>query len=183
MGNSSDPRSDQDLLRAVRRGEERALEVLYQRHRDWVLRLARRFTGHDADALDVMQETFVYLARRAPTLELSATLTTFLYPAVRHLSLSARRKRLRSLAIGDIDLDLPAEDDGPGDGDDVRDLLDAMRLLSHEHRRVLLMRYVDELTIPEIAKIEQIPEGTIKSRLHHATAAIRSSPALRRWLE
>ena len=53
-----DPRSDAQLLADYAAGDVSAFEALYHRHRDWVARLARRFTNHDTDTLDVMQETF-----------------------------------------------------------------------------------------------------------------------------
>ena len=89
-----DPRDDAGLVEAINRGDATAFEALYYRYRDWVVRLARRITGNDADALDVLQETFAYLLGKFPGLRLTARMTTFLYPAVKHLSLVARSKRL-----------------------------------------------------------------------------------------
>ena len=56
----SDDLTDQQLVAALNGGEITAFEQLYFRHRDWVLRLALRFTGHHDDAQDVVQETFAY---------------------------------------------------------------------------------------------------------------------------
>ena len=61
-----DPRSDESLIEAMNNGDTRAFEVLYHRYRDWVYRLACRFTGDDEEALDVLQETFVYFLRKFP---------------------------------------------------------------------------------------------------------------------
>ena len=85
--------SDEELLEQAKKGDAEAFETLYRRHRDWVYRLAWRFTGNEADALDVLQETFAYLLRKLPGLRLTAAMTTFLYPVVKHLSLNLRRKR------------------------------------------------------------------------------------------
>ncbi|HZN60817.1 MAG TPA: sigma factor, partial [Planctomycetota bacterium] len=75
-------RTDKELLDAFRRGDASAFEALYLRHRDWVAGLARRICGNREDALDVLQETFAYVAQRAATLELRAGFRTFLYPVV-----------------------------------------------------------------------------------------------------
>ncbi len=56
-----DSRSDQTLIELCNQGDAAAFEVLYYRYRDWVLRLACRFTGNSTDALDCLQETFTYL--------------------------------------------------------------------------------------------------------------------------
>src|SRR4030042_1488274 len=87
--------SDQELIELANKGSYEAFEALYRRYRDWVYRLAWRFTGNRADALDVLQETFTYLLGKFPGFELTAAMTTFLYPVVRHVSLRIRSKRSR----------------------------------------------------------------------------------------
>lgn len=169
----SDNRTDQQLVDAINRGDGDAFEVLYYRHRDWAMRLAMRFTGHHADALDVLQETFAYLARKFPGFELTASLTTFLYPAVRNFSIAARKKRARSSG-GDDQLPLimePTSSASPARDD----FASSLRQLSDAHREILLMRFVDNMTQPEIAAALDLPLGTVKSRLHHAIAAAREN--------
>src|SRR5688572_7946343 len=88
-------RTDQDLIAAVNRGDAEAFEELYWRYRDWVARLAFRYT-HDEDlALDVLQEVFVYFMKKFPGFELRCELKTFLYPAVRNVAIGMRRKAER----------------------------------------------------------------------------------------
>src|SRR5580765_7751712 len=87
-----DPRTDQQLIAAINDGDAAAFEILYYRYRDWVVNLAYRFTGSEDLALDVMQETFLYLLRKFPGFRLTANLKTFLYPAIKNLSIAARRK-------------------------------------------------------------------------------------------
>src|SRR5688572_4393458 len=93
--------SDQDLIDALNRGDVRAFDALYHRYRDWVVRLAVRFTGSEEDALDVLQETFAYVFRKFPGFRLTASMTTFLYPVVKNLSIAARRKRTRVAQLPD----------------------------------------------------------------------------------
>ena len=84
---------DEQPLQRAGAGDPDAFEALYHRYRDWVHRLAWRFTGNQQDALDVLQETFLYLLKKLPDLRLTASMTTFLYPVVKHLSLNLRRRR------------------------------------------------------------------------------------------
>ena len=83
-------RTDQELVRAIQEGDLSAFEALYLRYRDWVVSLAYRFCGHREDALDVLQETFAYLLKKLPSLELRSQMKTFLYPAVKHLALARK---------------------------------------------------------------------------------------------
>src|SRR6266481_8171490 len=85
-------RSDLELIAGINSGDPDAFEVLYFRYRDWVVRLAYRFTRDDQASLDVLQETFLYFLKKFPGFRLTANLKTFLYPAVRNLSTGAREK-------------------------------------------------------------------------------------------
>ena len=176
MNNDPDNQTDLQLVAAINVGDNDAFAVLYHRYRDWVVGLAFRFTGHHDDALDVMQETFAYLVRKFPGFELTAQMTTFLYPAVRNLSIASRKKRQRSTSHNkDLDL-FPATDAGDSlERDDFTVMLSA---LSDAHREILLMRFVDDMTQPEIAEALDLPLGTVKSRLHHAVQSVKNSPAV-----
>jgi RNA polymerase sigma-70 factor (ECF subfamily) len=169
-----DPRSDAELVRALNAGEPSAFDGLYFRYRDWVVRLARRFTGNDDDALDVLQETFSYVFRKFPGFVLTASMTTFLYPVVKNLSIAARRKRTRQAQMPEEDTrhDPPA----PDEIDYARqreELSEVLAGLPEGQREVLLMRFVDGMSLAEIAGALGVPEGTVKSRLHNAIAALR----------
>jgi len=176
-----DPRTDQQLVSDGNRGDASALEALYLRHRDWVASLAMRFTRDREEALEVMQEAFLYLFGKFPGLVLRAKLTTLLYPAVKNIALARRRKR-REGAIGEHD---PAGGEGVGspEADRLRgDLAAAVGALPDGQREVVLMRIVDGMAVADIAMALSIPEGTVKSRLHHALAALREDPRARRHL-
>jgi RNA polymerase sigma-70 factor (ECF subfamily) len=170
---NDDPRTDQKLIDAVNLGDDRAFEALYRRHRDWVVNLAFRFTGDHALALDVLQETFLYFLKKFPGFTLTCQLRSFLYPAVRHLAIAARRKaeRLQSEDGGLPELEAPP----PAPiGDTARDQLAAVvAALPETQREVLLLRFVDGLSLNEIAEALEIPLGTVKSRLHNALDALR----------
>lgn len=174
----ADSRSDAALVEAARGGDVAAFEVLYLRHRDWVVRCARRFTGDEHAALDVMQEVFAYLLRRIPTLVLTARLTTFLYPAIRHTALHGRRKARREPTAGD---DAPERAVAGADPGGTRgELAAALAGLSDDWRETVLLRFVDGLALQEIADAMAVPLGTVKSRLHKALAALREDPRAKR---
>jgi len=180
MSASADNSTDLQLVDAINDGDQDAFTVLYYRHKDWVVNLAFRFTGNHDDALDVMQETFAYLVRKFPGFELTAQMTTFLYPAVRNLSIAARKKRQRATS-SDENLDLFPEA-AAEEVTDCSELSEVLTTLSDAHREILLMRFVDDMTQPEIASALELPLGTVKSRLHHAVQAVRNSPAIAAFL-
>jgi RNA polymerase sigma-70 factor (ECF subfamily) len=177
-----DARTDQQLVAALNAGDATAFDALYHRYKNWVLSLATRMTGGDADlALDVLQETFVYLLSKFPGFTLTSRLTTFLYPAVKNISIALRRKRAKFTAGvgGDQPFDnLPAP--APAQANELATVVAA---LPETHREVVLMRFVDGLSLDEIAAALEIPTGTVKSRLHNALAALRNDPRVAKFYE
>jgi RNA polymerase sigma-70 factor (ECF subfamily) len=175
-------RSDQELIAAVNRGESDAFEDLYLRYRDWVVRLAFRFT-HDEDlALDVLQEVFLYFLKKFPGFELRCELKTFLYPAVRNVALGMRRKAERYVAdcqtLESAPSVAPSHEGAAGDV-----LLAIVSALPEQQREVLMLRFVDGLALNEIATALGIPLGTVKSRLHNALETLERNPATKKYFE
>ena len=182
MPQPTDQRSDEELIQALNLGDADAFAPLYYRHRDWVVRLAYRFTRNEQDALDVLQETFMYLAGKFPGFQLTASMTTFLYRAVKSNALALQRKRLHMATEQDL---APLADPGDCDGHgDVRaELASMMALLSTGEREIVLMRFVDGMSPQEIASALDVPLGTIKSRLSRALGRLRDDTRTRDYLE
>jgi len=181
---ASDSRSDEELVEVCNRGgaaeASSAFESLYRRHRDYVLRVALRFTDDRELAADALQEVFMYLLRQfpppGPGLELTARLSTYLYPIARSSTVTLLRKSRRIESAATEPDELPAAP--------VRDNDDLDRLLADlpaERREILTLRFVDGMALDEIAAALGIPLGTVKSRLHLAVRALREHPAAKNF--
>jgi len=170
--------SDHELIELANRGDSEAFEALYYRYRDWVYRLGWRFTANQSDALDVLQETFAYLLGKFPGFELTAAMTTFLYPVVRHTSLRIRSKNKRFASDEEIlgELVAPASQETERSRSELAAVLTA---LPKAQREITLMRFVDGMSLQEIASTLAIPLGTVKSRLHHALKTLRNDISTR----
>lgn len=189
MANSAkwDQRSDQELIRHCTHGNAtdatRAFEVLYKRHKAYVIRVALRFVRDHDTALDVLQETFSYLLRKFPPsgdgLTLTAQMTTFLYPVAKNTAITLMRKANRfPAAEGGCEPDDLPQDTSPESGD----IAGALAVLSDAHREVILLRFVDGMSLQEAADALAIPVGTVKSRLHLAIRQLRESPHCKKLL-
>jgi RNA polymerase sigma-70 factor (ECF subfamily) len=188
---SSKTPADAELVERINAGDAAAFETLYLRYRDWTARLAFRYTHDRDEALDVVQETFSYVLRKFPGFELRARFTTFLFPTVKHLALSRRERRSRMRLTGDAAEAGEAEaasgrgraGAGEGDPQAERDFRDdagsLLRSLNADQREAVLLRFVDDLSIEEIALATGAAEGTVKSRLHHAVRKLRADPVVR----
>lgn len=163
--------TDEQLITAANAGDAAAFDAIYHRYKGWVVSLATRLTG-DADlALDVLQETFLYFLSKFPGFKLTSRLTTFLYPAVKNLAIAQRRKKARLAGSPDVLDALPAP--APAQANELTAVIAALPLT---HSEVILMRFVDGLSLDEIATALQIPLGTVKSRLHNALNMLRENP-------
>ena len=164
--------SDQELIELANQGNSEAFGILYHRYRDRVYRLAWRFTGNRQDALDVLQETFAYLLGKFPGFELTAAMTTFLYPVVKHTSFAVRRKNRRFVsddeAVGELAAPAVQEIERSRS-----ELAAVLAVLPEAQREILLMRFIDGMSLQEIADALNIPLGTVKSRVHYALKALR----------
>ena len=178
-----DPRSDRALIATCNEGDPveaaQAFDVLYRRHKDFVLRVAKRFVPDTDSALDVLQETFLYLLRRFPPtgsgIDITAKLTTLLYPVAKNMALTAlrRTRRFPAAAVAPDELPAPAAADETSSAD----LGAFFATLPISQREVLLLRFVDDLSLAEIAQTLDIPLGTVKSRLHLGIATLKSRGA------
>jgi RNA polymerase sigma-70 factor (ECF subfamily) len=119
---------------------------------------------------DIAQEAFVILMQRSEPVEHP---TAFLYGTVRTLSLTERRPMKNQ----NVSLDAMLMD--PGRQSDAEELLlgqeirTQMRLLNPTFREALWLFVVEGLSIKEIAEILEIPEATVKTRIHRAKAQLR----------
>lgn len=177
-----DSRDDQQLIAAANGGEASAFEALYRRHRDWVVRLAWRFCGDRDEALDVLQDVFAYFWRKFPGFTLTGKLTTFLYPAVRHTALHAKRRQRREPAFGTLPAEPGADDAEPAHRARA-ELSQALAALNADQRETLLLRFVDGLSLQEIADAMDVPLGTVKSRIHKSLRQLQDDPRARAYFE
>lgn len=155
------------MIERANNGDADAFAELYRRHRDWVVQLAYRFTGNRDDALDVLQDAFAYLFGKFPGFELTASVRAFLYPTVKHLCLDRRPKRPT------VDIDTVSDTLRAADAGSISDVVRLTESLPAAQRETIWLRFVDDLSLPQIAEALDVPVGTVKSRLHNALAALR----------
>ena len=110
--------------------------------------------------------------------KLTSRLTTFLYPAVKNISIGFRRKSARFIG-GDAPLD-PTPAPTPAHASELTTVVAGLPEIQQE---VVLMRFVDGLSLEEIATALSIPLGTVKSRLHNALNTLRADPRVQKFFE
>ncbi len=177
--------SDDALLSRFTRGDGEALGELFDRHHRAAYRFLSRLTGaHDADLDDLVQATFMEVARAAPRFDGRAAVRTWLFGialnvARRYKRGNARRRRVISDAAGaDRPSDVPARE-RPDESVENRELLAAVERAIHglppALREAFVACEIEELPGAEVARLLGIPEGTLWRRLHDARKALRAA--------
>lgn len=167
------------LLDKLRRRDD-PFERIIAPHMDALERMALRLTGNQTDADDLVQDVLTSLYARRRSLEKIEELQPWLLRVLyRRFSERSRRESSQSGATGGTE---PAEEtDAEGETPDAvfERMLTAERIqraldrLSETHRHLILMHDVEGYSLPEIATIMDVPEGTLKSRLHRARGGLR----------
>jgi RNA polymerase sigma-70 factor, ECF subfamily len=163
--------NDAALVRAAQRGSERAVEELFARHWPDAYRTALLIAHDRAAAEDIAQEAFLSALRALPRFDGRRPLRPWLHRIVVNRAIDwARSRRLRR----EVGADALPEVAAPSEADDLGlgPLAAALGRLSPEHRAVVVMRYLLELTPGEIAATLELPRGTVNSRLRRALDAL-----------
>jgi RNA polymerase sigma-70 factor (ECF subfamily) len=167
--------SDEELMAAVARGDEHALASLIDRHaprlHGFLVRLAR--DRDDAD--DLLQDTWVRVARGAPTFDPSRRVRPWLYGIAANLARDLHRRRgVRVRAAHDGTREVAAASQRAAFRPLERlDLRERLARLPERMREVLVLRFYEGLDEAEMAEALGVPRGTVKSRLHGAIRELR----------
>jgi RNA polymerase sigma-70 factor (ECF subfamily) len=173
--------SDSDLTLSLQAGSLDALGVLYDRHRSLVFRTALAITGDAEAASDLLHDVFLRLHRFASHIDPQRPLEPWLYRMTTNLSYTwvKRRQRwfrpLEDVAdwLGGARKDIPAYQAEVDDS--WRQVQQAVSSLPLSHRGVVVLYYVNDLSLLEISEILDIPVGTVKSRLHYGRQTLKQS--------
>jgi RNA polymerase sigma-70 factor (ECF subfamily) len=180
---------ERSLLRRLRDRDERAFRELVQEHRDRVYNITFRMLGNRAEAEDVAQEVFIAVFKTIETFREESKFSTWLYRiAVNHCKnrikyLARRHDRDRDEldetttgngVNGTIGAPMPSSPQKALESAQMEKLMqDAIATLDEDQRIVVVLRDVEDLSIEEICKITELPDGTVKSRLHRARLVLR----------
>ena len=170
--------SDEELIRAISRGDRGALRELYERHAPWLLvRLSRR--GADGPlSEEVVQDTFLAVWRNPRSYSGSGEVAAWIWGiGIRRLIDRLRQHRKSvPLSAQREDVIVSAEDQVLL-GIEFGDLAGALGRLSPELRAVVQATVLDGLTTKEAARLLGIPSGTVKTRMMRARARLREELA------
>lgn len=172
---------DELLIRRAQRGDADAFEQLLLEHQKNVYNLCYRMAGNPDDAMDLSQETFLRAWRCLDQYQFASAFSTWLYRLCSNICIDFLRRRRRQqtvpLTFEDADGEeqtyaVPDAQPLPEEQVELKltreTLAAAMAQLLPEHRAVLQLRVVNEMSYEQISDVLDIQIGTVKSRLSRA---------------
>ena len=138
---------------------------------------------NESDAEDVVQDAFVLALTKLGSFKGNSQFYTWLYRIAHNVAISRLRRRKPTVSLEATEsasrFDLPDEGPAPGDRmvreESAGELKMALGKLSEEHRRILILREMDELDYEAISGILDLPIGTVRSRLHRARSQLKEA--------
>lgn len=170
-------RADEADVARARAGDTAAFAALVRRHQDRVFSFILRMLDARDEAMELTQDVFVKAWQALPGWRPEARFSTWLLQIARNAALDQLRRR-QVVRFAPLEEGLEVADEAPGP--EARyasrqrqvQLERALRRLAAEHREILLLREVEDLSYAELAAVLGIAEGTVKSRLARARAAL-----------
>lgn len=181
------PTDEERLIRRLQRRDEAAFVELVEQYQRRVFALVFRMLGDRAEAEDLAQEVFVTVFKSIDGFRGDAKLSTWIYRvATNHcknrLKYLERRHHNRTRDIDDtLESEYAPAHGVPSRPDEIiagrqleAAIQQALAELDEDHRVVIVLRDLDQLPYCEIAEITGVAEGTVKSRLFRARAALKT---------
>lgn len=161
------------LIRAARDGDDAAFTLIVRGHQRRAYTIARAIVLNHEDAEDAVQEAFLHAYRALDRFDPAYPFGAWLSRIVANAALDlVRRRRVRATDELSDAFALPFRD--PGEQDELKTRLGrALAALPARQRAVLVMHDVEGFRHAEIGEMLGMPEGTARSDLHHARAAMR----------
>ncbi len=171
--------TDEDLARAVQRGDADAFGSLMERYEAKLKRYGTKFLSDREDIADLVQDAFVRAYQNIQSFDASLRFSPWMYRIAHNEFVSALRKRSRTPVIA-LDFDAlvshPAYDDpAPRERErkDMRAMIDAgLAQVRPKYREVLVLYYLEELSYREIADVLKVPISTVGIRLKRGKEAL-----------
>jgi len=166
-----DTLTDEALMERVKRADKAGLRELYDRHSGPLTAFVARTLSDPVDAADIVHEAFISVWDGSAKFRENTSFRAWLYRIARNKAIDRLRKNKREV-LSEPDDTVPDSDPDPAEIAEICEDRSRVRAclekLSATHHRVVSLSFFEGMTYREIANVEDVSEGTIKSRIFHA---------------
>ncbi len=181
--NRSAKQDDDHLIRQTLDGQLDAFGNLITRYQDRLYSSMVYVLRSESEAEDVVQDAFILAMTKLSSFKGNSQFYTWLYRIAHNVAISRIRRRKPTVSLEATEnatrFDLPGDGPAPDDRivreESASELKMALGKLSEEHRRILILREMDELDYEAISEILDLPVGTVRSRLHRARNQLKQT--------
>ena len=175
MTDAADRLSERVLVLRCQAGDDAAFEQLVLRFTPRLRYFLRRMLGRADCIEDILQEVWLQVFRGLPSLVESGAFRTWLYRIARDRAYREYRRRSPPVQLRD-ESDLAVEPDRSSDipAESIEQIHVALDQLAQEHREVLVLRFLEDMSYEDIARVTGCPLGTVRSRIHYAKIALHN---------
>lgn len=172
--------NEKALIIAAQSGEMNAFQELYDHYRDQIHSLIYYSLNDSAQVEDTLQTVFIKVYKALPYFRLESSLLTWVYRVALNECKNRRRRRNRYVSLSEIDgaFRQATSDVTPErihESQEVAERLRAaVRSLKPKHQQVILLKYLEDLSYEEVAKVIGCSAGTVASRLYRALQILES---------
>lgn len=173
-------------IKQVKKGDQNAFAEIVELFKDKVYQLCYRMVGNAHDAEDIAQEAFIRAYVNINSYDTNRKFSTWLYRIATNLSIDRLRKRKPDYFL-DAEIEgtegltmysqIPSDELQP---DEMVESLEFQEWIQQEinelpvmYRSVIVLKYIEELSLKEIGDILDLPIGTVKTRIHRGREALR----------
>ena len=172
----TDKQADHDLIKRVQEGDMVAFNHIVDKYKDRLMNVIIRMIKSREETEDIVQETFVRVYQHRKSFDFRHCLSTWIYTIALNLARNELRKRkcFKFFDIfdmqgkeGEISVEMELPTNLP------KAIEAALNTLPEKYKMAFVLRDIQELPYDEVAKIMNIPLGTVKSRVNRARSMLR----------
>jgi RNA polymerase sigma-70 factor (ECF subfamily) len=176
MNKPTDKDTDFALMRAIQKGDMVAFNDMVDRYKDRLMNVIGRMLSSQEEAEDIVQETFVRVYQHRQSFNFQHCFSTWIYTIGLNLARNElrKRKRFKFFDISEMqgsEAEFAVEPKVPSRLPETLDK--AVKGLPEKYRMAFLLRDVEEMPYEEVAKVLDVPLGTVKSRVNRARLMLR----------
>ncbi|HJV47077.1 MAG TPA: RNA polymerase sigma factor SigW [Bacillota bacterium] len=177
---------EEKLIKKIKKGDRDAFAELVELYKDRVFQVTLRMVGNTQEAEDIAQETFLRVYSNLEHYDPSYKFSTWIFRIATNLSIDHLRKRKQTYSLdkemeGTDGLDLHERLADPTKGPEEillsgelqGQVQSAIETLSPKYKSIMILRYLEDLSLTEISDIVKLPISTIKTRIHRGREALK----------
>jgi RNA polymerase sigma-70 factor (ECF subfamily) len=172
----TDKQADHELMKRIQDGDMVAFNKMVDKYKNRLMNVIMRMIGSTEESEDIVQETFVRVYQHRESFDFRHCFSTWIYTIALNLARNELRKRKRFKFFDIFDMqgneaEIAVEMELPSNLPKAIEA--ALKTLPEKYKMAFVLRDIQELPYDEVAKIMNIPLGTVKSRVNRARSMLR----------